>query len=72
MKIAVEIPEVHKTLVEIEVPDGATKEEILKAAQSKFEAGGSNDLEYSHTLDDDEWTIRDYNGNFFGEEGFGT
>ncbi len=63
MKYYIEIPEVHKALVEVDVPDGSTREQILEIAQDKFMESGSDNLEYSHTLEDYEWVVRDKNGN---------
>ena len=58
-KIVVEIKEVHSVPVEIECPDGATKEEMLELAAKHFDEHGSDTIEYSHTLDRDAWTVRD-------------
>ncbi len=59
MKYNVEIPEVHKALVEVELLLGATREEIVAKAKQVLEENGSDILEYSETLMDDEyiWTI---------------
>lgn len=66
MKYAVGIPEVHRTFVEVELPDGATRDQIIEAAQKRFEENGSDDayLEYSHTLEHDEWTVCTEKGDF--------
>lgn len=63
MKYFVEIPEVHKALVKIELPEGATRDQIIEAAQNKFEESGSDDLEYSYTLEHDDWTAYPENGD---------
>lgn len=67
VKYNIEIPEVHKALVKVELPEGATRNQIINAAQELFEENGSDDLEYSHTLEHDEWTVRDEKGNFLEE-----
>lgn len=64
MKYYIEISEVHKALVEIEAPEGISLDQLIDLASSEFEENGSDILEYSHTLEDDEWTVRDENGNF--------
>lgn len=64
MKYYVEIPEIHKALVEIEAPEGISRDDLLDLASNKFEEEGSDVLEYSRTLEIDEWTIRDEDGNF--------
>lgn len=63
MKVVVEIHEVHHSIREIEVPDNATDVEIREAAEE--DAGDANELhlEFSHTLDPDQWTIRKPNGD---------
>jgi len=58
MKYYVEIPEVHKALVEVDLPEGATRDQIIEAAQNLFEDIGSDNLEYSHTLEHEERVIR--------------
>lgn len=64
MKYYVEISEVHKALVEIEAPKGISRDTLLKLAQDKFEEEGSDNLEYSHTLETDQWTTRTEAGDF--------
>jgi len=63
MKVTVEIGEVHYSIREIEVPDGASDAEIRQAAEA--DAGDANELhlEYSHTLPKENWTIRKPNGD---------
>jgi hypothetical protein len=63
-KFTVDIKEVWSHTVEVELPAGATKEQILAAAQSKIEEGDDGNTEYSHTLDNDEWTVRNEAGNY--------
>ena len=64
MKYYIEIPEVHKALVKIELPEKATRDQIIEEAQNIFEDSGSIDLEYSHTLENDKWVIRTEKGDF--------
>jgi len=63
MKVTVEITEVHKSIREIEVPDDATDEQIRAAAEADAGEANELDLEYSHTLEPSEWTIRKPNGD---------
>ncbi len=58
-RFVIEIKEVHSVPVEIECPDGATKDEILELAAKHFEEHGSDAIEYSHTLGKEMWTVRD-------------
>lgn len=60
----VEIPEVHKALVKVTLPQGTSRDKVVEAAQQEFEENGSDDLEYSHTLEHDEWTVRTEKGDF--------
>lgn len=64
MKVIVAIEEVHHSIREIEVPDGATDEEIRKAAKKDAADADELNLEYSHTLDPEKWTIRKPNGDY--------
>jgi hypothetical protein len=64
MKVTVEIAEVHKSSREIEVPDDATPAEIRELAERDAGDADELDLEYSHTLSADHWTIRKENGEF--------
>ena len=64
MKVTVEIAEVHKSIREIEVPDDATDEQIREAAASDAGDADELNLEYSHSLDPEKWTIRKQNGDF--------
>lgn len=59
MRYSIEIPEVHKAIIDVNMPSGSTKEEIIEKAREVFEENGSDVLEYSRTLADDEytWTI---------------
>lgn len=63
MKYFVEIPEVYKALVEIESLKTLDRDTILRLAEDKFDEEGSDTLEYSYTLDLDEWFIIDSEGN---------
>jgi len=65
MKATVDIKEVHNAIVELEdVPEGATREQILNLARGQFEERGEDVLEYDHTLEEGVWTVRDEEGNF--------
>jgi len=64
MRYVVGIPEVHIATVTVELPEGATPDEIRDAASETSEMDGAELLEYSHTLDRDEWTIMDSNHNY--------
>ena len=65
-KVVVEIREVYAVSVEVECPDGATKDEILELAAKHFEENGSDAIEYSHTLGREVWTVRDAeSGDYF-------
>jgi len=65
MKVIVEIAEVHKSIRVIEVPDDASPQKIRELAAEN--AGNANelDLQYSHTLDPQDWIIRTEDGNYF-------
>lgn len=71
MKVIVEIKEVHCSTVVLYVASNATREEITQAAQDKAGDASSLALEYSHTLDQENWNVRDDQGRYFGERGFG-
>lgn len=63
MKVTVEIAEVHHSIREIEVPDDATPKQIRALAYKDAGDADELNLEYSHTLDPSEWTIRKENGD---------
>jgi hypothetical protein len=61
MKTAfVDVKEVWSHTVRVEVPDDATKEDILEAANQvvEFEANDPTITEYDWTLDPNMWTVR--------------
>jgi len=64
MKVTVEIVEVHKSIREIEVPDGSTPEEIRALAAEDAGQADELNLEYSHTMPPYLWTIRTEDGKF--------
>jgi len=64
MNYVIEIPEVHKAIIEVEAPEGLSRQEILALAKKKFEENGSDILEYSRTLEEEEWVTRTDNGEF--------
>ena len=53
MKYLVGIREIHISYREVELPDGATKEDIINAAMESDD----DYLEYSHTMDSSNITI---------------
>lgn len=63
-KFAVDIKEVWTHTIEVKLPDGATKEEIVEAANQKLAEGEEGTTEYSHTLDPDTWGVRNEAGNY--------
>lgn len=64
MKIIVEIPEIHKACVTIEVPLGTTREKMCELAMD-LHNNQNFELEYSRTIEDQsQWTVRTENGNF--------
>lgn len=63
-RVTVEIAEVHKSIINIDVPENIDREAICELAKKQFEEEGEEALEYSHTLDESEWTVRDENGNY--------
>lgn len=76
MKITVEIKEVHSHIVTVEVPDNwpnrsesqrqrSIREAALETAQQLIAEGHEGELEYDRTLDPEQWTVRDENGNYF-------
>ena len=66
MKVTVEIAELHKSIREIEVPDDSTDEQIREYAADNAGYADELNLEYSHTLDPEHWTIRKENGDYIG------
>ena len=58
--VIVNIPEVHKSYLTLEVEDAASDEDIKDKANKLLESGDYRDnLEYSHTMDMDMWDITD-------------
>lgn len=64
MKVIVEIPEIHKSVREIEVPDDATASEIRELAAEHAGNAPELQLEYDDMRPVCEWTIRTEDGNF--------
>ncbi len=60
----VEVKEVWCHTVNVELPANATKDQILEAANKKIEAGDDGSTEYDYTLDPENWTVRDADGNY--------
>lgn len=63
-KFTVEIPEVHKSIITVEAPEGTRLEELLDRAKQLFEEDGEETLEYSHTMERDHWTVRTEGGDY--------
>ena len=63
-KFTVDVKEVWCHIVEVEVPANATKEEILAAANEQIAEGDEGNTEYSHTLDPENWNVRDEQGKY--------
>ena len=65
MKYYVEILEIHKVLVEVELSEEATRDQVIdEAAQKSITNIGLNNTKYSLTLDRNEWVVRTENGDF--------
>lgn len=65
MKIIVEIPEVHKSTVTIDVPKGTTREKMCELAMEAHNEADELNMEYSHTIEDkSQWTVRTEDGDF--------
>lgn len=62
MKYIIEVKEVHYRIVEVNLPEDATRERIVEEANKETDV--YLDLEYSHTLDENIWNVRDENGNY--------
>jgi hypothetical protein len=63
-KFTVGVKEVWEHTLTVELPANATKEQILEAANQLIAEGDEGTTEYSHTLDTDQWTVRDKDGNY--------
>ena len=63
-KFTVDVKEVWCHVVNVELPANATKDQILEAANKKIEAGDDGSTEYDYTLDPENWTVRDADGNY--------
>lgn len=62
----VDIQEVWTNSVEIESEVSLTKEQILQEIESKLAKGEiEGELEYSHTLDKNEWTVQEIKDTVF-------
>lgn len=57
-KFDVDVKVLYNDLVVVELPDDATRDEIIAAAMQKYEEDGSSNTEYGeHVFSDDTWTI---------------
>lgn len=64
MKIFVDIKEIWSATVTVEVPENATRDEMLEAATTAFEENGTDTSEYDRTMERDHWTVRKENGDY--------
>jgi hypothetical protein len=72
MKFTVEVAEVHKNIYEVELDDAIVNtlspaellETIRHNANNQIGESDGIDLEYSHTLEKDQWTVRDEKGSY--------
>ena len=60
----VEVKEVWSRTIRLKLPANATRDQVLAAVNKKIENEGEGTTEYSHTLDQDMWTVRDDYGNY--------
>ena len=68
-KFEVDIKVLYNDTVVVELPEGATREEIVVAAAKKHEEEGPSTTEYGeHTFDSDTWTINQ--GDCDGIDGY--
>lgn len=63
-KFTVDVKEVWCRSIQVNLPVGATKEQILDAANQKIAEGDDGETEYDYTLDLDRWNVRDEQGHF--------
>ncbi len=63
-KFTVDVKEVWSHIITVELPADATKDRVLEAANQKIAEGDDGSTEYSHTLDQDAWTVRNEQGNY--------
>ena len=57
-KFDVDIKVLFNDMVVVELPEDATRDEIVKAAKKKYEEQGAASSEYGeHVFDSDTWTI---------------
>ena len=58
-KVQVDVKEIWDHTITVEVPDDATRQEIIAAAEEIMETSGDGETEYNRTMDSDMWTVRD-------------
>ena len=61
---SVDVQEVWSHTVEVELSADSTKDQILEAANQKIAEGDEGQTEYSHTLEPENWTVRNAEGNY--------
>ena len=64
VEFSVGVKEVWEHTLTVKLPANATKEQILEAANELLAEGDEGTTEYSHTLDLNQWTVRDEKGNY--------
>lgn len=57
MKFEVTIKEIHDVTAIVELPETATKDEILDAAEKAYEASENMPTEYNRPMPKDAWTV---------------
>ena len=63
-KFTVQVKEVHCNIFEIEAPEGTSRKALEELANKALEEGDDCHFEYSHTLEPDEWVVRNEGGDF--------
>lgn len=58
MKYRVGVREVRRCWVEVELPEGSTREQVLVAANNYIEEHSTDEGEYEYTLDPSEWDFK--------------
>ena len=64
-RFTVDVKEVWCHTIEIEVPAGSSREDILAAAQRRLSDGEEGTTEYDSTLPPATWNVRDNQGKYF-------
>ena len=64
MRFTVDVQEVWTRSVAVNLPETATAEQIREQANRQVQELDEGATEYSHTLDSENWTVRDSNGRY--------